>query len=67
MLVAHMRHQGRIERVTCGVVFDFQPGGLASVLGAGSVLEDLASALRWGLLRELGIDARYGVRPSRLG
>ena len=36
----------------------------ASVLGAGSVLGNLASALRWGPLRELGIDARYGVRPS---
>ena len=36
----------------------------ASILGAGSVLEDLASALGWGPLRELGIDARYGVRPS---
>ena len=36
----------------------------ASVQGAGSVLRNLASALRWGPLQGHGIGARYGVRSN---
>ena len=65
MLVAHMRHDDcGTWWVTWGVVFDYWPWCLASVLGAGSVLEDLASALRWGPLWGLGIGARYGIHAS---
>ena len=39
----------------------------ALALGARSILGSLALALRWGPLRELGIDATHGVCPSCLG